>query len=135
MTGLTLLPSSSRRGGTEGDGVVTWEFFTPTTPPAAAGTPPQAGGEFILLGALSRTQIRDAKDAKGNLQRQGAKDAKDAKEGESKRGDSLRLCDFQAIGYALDSVTHVEGIEVEQKTKPIVAGPEVADKLCRVNGQ
>jgi len=39
----------SRRGR---PGVVTWAPLAPTTPPACAGTPPRAGGEFILLGAL-----------------------------------------------------------------------------------
>ena len=39
----------SRRGG---PGVVSWAPPAPTTPPAGAGTPPLAGGEFILLGAL-----------------------------------------------------------------------------------
>src|SRR3970040_760387 len=52
MTGLALLPSFSRRGGCEADGVVTWAALAPTTPPPFAGTPPRAGGEFILLGAL-----------------------------------------------------------------------------------
>src|SRR3990170_1312777 len=43
------------RGGCEADGVVTWALLAPTTQPACAGTPPRAGGAFILLGALSHS--------------------------------------------------------------------------------
>jgi hypothetical protein len=60
MTGLTLLPSFSRRGGTEGDGVVTWEFFTPTTPPAAAGTPTANRTEAAGVRRLERAQARSS---------------------------------------------------------------------------
>ena len=81
MTGPVLLPSFSRRGGCEADGVVTWAPLAPTTPPAnpsppplsraerggsrflslawgkgmgwgLAGTPPPAGGEFNWFRAL-----------------------------------------------------------------------------------
>src|SRR3970282_518008 len=77
MTGPALLPSFSRvsrgfedhvsepanaqldaaswagRGGSEAEVGVTWVRLPPPPPPACAGTPPRAGGEFILLGALS----------------------------------------------------------------------------------
>src|SRR3972149_4483050 len=40
MTAPDLLPSFSRRGGCEADGVVTWGFFAPTPPRRGGGKPP-----------------------------------------------------------------------------------------------
>src|SRR3990170_2601810 len=40
MTNPASLPSFSRRGGCEADGVVAWAPFAPTTPPANPSPPP-----------------------------------------------------------------------------------------------
>src|SRR3972149_10944451 len=52
MTGLALLPSFSRRGGCEADGVVTWAPLAPTTPPPSGGPPPPPGGGVVFFWGL-----------------------------------------------------------------------------------
>ena len=41
---------------------------------------------------------------------------------------------LQPVYDTLYAVAHVNGIEVEKKTESVIAGTEVAQKLCRVNG-